>query len=428
MSIVMSGRPLRSPHKAHRFGPLPGALEIRFLRSRDIRVLIVIIFMAVFGADSFQPLAGAAPVGNGRSPGHREGALVLNREVDLQILAPIETEELPLRSVLAVLLCFFLAGYATAEPAAHWQNADPTDAWADAVSREVQAHGRSQRPTAVMIVQGDRVIAGWGDIERRVNVHSVRKSLLSALYGTAISEGRISLSSTLAQLGIDDRPPSLTDAEKQATVRDLLMARSGIYHPAAYETSDIRQKRPARGSHAAGTFWFYNNWDFNALGTIYRLATEEDIFQSFARRVAKPIDMEDFSARDGQYVLEASSIHPAYPFAMSARDLARFGLLFLNGGRWNAAQVIPAAWVRESTTAYSQTDRAARYGYLWWVLSSEEWGPGAFMAPGYGGQVVAVVPSKRLVAVETVDLRQNAQGARTRSFLDLVRKIAAAAL
>jgi hypothetical protein len=59
----------------------------------------------------------------------------------------------------------------------------------------------------------------------------------------------------LAKLGIDDKPPSLAEAEKQATVRDLVMARSGVYHPAAYETADIRQKHPARCSHAAGTFW-----------------------------------------------------------------------------------------------------------------------------------------------------------------------------
>jgi CubicO group peptidase (beta-lactamase class C family) len=278
-----------------------------------------------------------------------------------------------------------------------------------------------------MVVQVDRVIAHCGDVGTPVNVHSVRKSLLSALYGIAISEGRISLSSTLAQLSIDDKPPNLTKVEKQATVRDLLMARSGIYHPAAYETSDIRQNRPARGSHAAGTFWFYNNWDFNALGTIYRRATGEDIFQSFAQRIARLIGMEDFSARGGQYVLEASSIHPAYPFTMSARDLARFGLLFLNGGRWNAAQVIPVAWVSESTAAHSETNHRARYGYLWWVLPPEEWGAGVFMAAGYGGQAIVVIPSKHLVAVETVDLRRNAKGIKTRLFRDLVLKIAAAA-
>jgi CubicO group peptidase (beta-lactamase class C family) len=334
-----------------------------------------------------------------------------------------------MRLTLAGCLCLSLARCAVAEPAVSWQDTDAAAiAWATPVSREVQAYCRSQRPTAVMVVQDDRVIAGCGDKGKRVNVHSVRKSLLSALYGIAISEGRISLSSTIAQLGIDDKPPSLTEAEKQAAVRDLLMARSGIYHPAVYETSDIRQNRPTRGSHAVGTFWFYNDWDFNALGTIYRQATKEDIFQSFAQRIARPIDMEDFSSRDGQYVLEGSSIHPAYPFTMSARDLARFGLLFLNGGRWNASQVVPAEWVTESTAAQSQTDRRARYGYLlWWALPSEEWGAGAFMAPGYGGQTIVVIPSRHLVAVETVDLRQNTKGIKTRSFLDLLRKIAAIA-
>lgn len=63
---------------------------------------------------------------------------------------------------------------------------------------------------------------------------------------------------------------------------------------------------------------------------------------------------------------------------MSARDLARFALLFLNGGRWNAPRLSRAAWVRESTTAYSRTDRNAHYAYLWWVRPSDETGPGRF--------------------------------------------------
>ncbi|WP_236765545.1 serine hydrolase [Agrobacterium tumefaciens] len=115
-----------------------------------------------------------------------------------------------------------------------------------------------------MVVQDGKVIASWGDISRKVNVASIRKSLLSALYGIAVSEGRIDLSSTLADHDIDDKPLALMAAEKEATVRDLLMARSGAYHPAAYETGDMQRNRPARGSHAPGTFWFYNNWDFSA--------------------------------------------------------------------------------------------------------------------------------------------------------------------
>jgi hypothetical protein len=123
-----------------------------------------------------------------------------------------------------------------------------------------------------------------GGLPKRCTCSSRRLSAPSPLKRAsriAASEGRISLTGTLAELGIDDKPPSLTDAEKQATVRDLLMARSGVYHPAAYEDSDMEKKRPPRGSHPPGSFWYYNKWDFNALGTIYRKSTGEDIFLSF---------------------------------------------------------------------------------------------------------------------------------------------------
>jgi len=92
-----------------------------------------------------------------------------------------------------------------------------------------------------MIPQDGRIIASWGDISHKVNVRSIRKSLISALYGIGVAEGRIRLDQTIGELGIDDRPPSLSEFERQATIRDLLMARSGIYHAAAYETQTPRQ-------------------------------------------------------------------------------------------------------------------------------------------------------------------------------------------
>ena len=69
---------------------------------------------------------------------------------------------------------------------------------------------------------------------------------------------------SLEELGIDDFEPSLTLEEKQATVGDLIKARSGIYHPALGKSPGMRSMRPKRHSHPPGTFWYYNNWDFNA--------------------------------------------------------------------------------------------------------------------------------------------------------------------
>ena len=71
------------------------------------------------------------------------------------------------------------------------------------------------------------------------------------------------LSKTIEELSIDDYPPALTTEEKQATVGDLIKARSGIYHAAVGESPGMKAMRPERHSHRPGTFWYYNNWDFN---------------------------------------------------------------------------------------------------------------------------------------------------------------------
>ncbi len=331
---------------------------------------------------------------------------------------------------LAALLLLILVALpvpTSGQPAGPWQRVDPAAAgWrVEALDKALEAVERL-RPTSFVIVQAGRIVATRGDVAQKVNVASVRKSLIGALYGIAVAEGRIRLADTLAELKIDDVPP-LTAEEKRATVRDLLMARSGIYHPAAYETADIKAKRPVRGSQKPGAQWFYNNWDFNALGTIYRQQTHEDIFESFARRVARPIGMEDFGPADGRYVREPASIHAAYPFMMSARDLARFGQLYLDGGRWGGRQVVPADWIAASAMPYSPVPRGKRhYGYLWWVLDAERFGPGAMLAAGFGGQFVAVIPAKRLVVAETA-ARGRGERIRTTAFLDVVRGLIDAA-
>lgn len=326
--------------------------------------------------------------------------------------------------LLVLVALLSMHGQAAAEP---WPTADPAG-WSMPKLGAVEEASKALRPTAFVIVQNGKVIASWGDVSAKINVASVRKSVLSALYGIAVSQGRIDLSKSLASLGIDDKAPGLTDTEKTATVRDLLMARSGIYHPAAHETKAIKRKRPQRGSHAPGSFWFYNNWDFNTLGTIYRQLTGGDIFQDFETKIARPIGMEDYLPSDGRYATEAASEHPAYPFRLSARDAARFGQLYLNGGSWAGKQIVPAAWVKESTTAYSWTKRGRQgYGYMWWVLPPEEWGPDAAYASGFGGQIIAYVPAKKLVVVQMVDLKQNPRGIKASDFLELLKQIAAAA-
>ncbi|HEY4251654.1 MAG TPA: serine hydrolase [Roseomonas sp.] len=317
------------------------------------------------------------------------------------------------RGVLAGLL---IAGGRTALaadeawPAAAWDDLTPEAAgWAPAPLAEARAYARRAGTASCMILHQGRVIASWGDVTRRLQLYSVRKSLLSALIGIAVRDGRIDLDATMAGLGIDDVAPSLSAVEKQATVRQLLQARSGVYHLALAETEGMRRRRPARGSHPPGSFWYYNNWDFNVLGTIYERATGVSIFDAFQRQIATPLGMQDYRPSDGWHLRGAASEHAAYPFRMSARDLARFGLLYLRGGRWRDRQVVPAAWVRESTTGWSETYLGSGYGYLWWTgfpdrrVAIMNLAPGGFWADGSRGQFVVVDPAHQLVVVHQTD-------------------------
>ena len=105
----------------------------------------------------------------------------------------------------------------------------------------------------------------------------------------------------------------------------------------------------------------------------------------------------------------ADSVYAAYPFRMTARDMARFGLLFLRQGSWRGAQVIPADWVAESTRSYSDAGESGGYGYLWWVAVGGRHLPGVTMpdgsysARGAGGHYILVVPAYDLVIVHRVN-------------------------
>jgi CubicO group peptidase (beta-lactamase class C family) len=320
-------------------------------------------------------------------------------------------------------------------PSPTWTKAEDPAAlgWSMEKLAKAEDYSRAYAPTAVIIVQDGKVVASWGDVAHNVNIRSMRKSLLSALYGIAVTEGRIRLDRTIGELGIDDRAPSLSETEKQATIRDLLMARSGVYHAAAYEAPDMKALRPQRGSHPPGSYWYYNNWDFNTLGFIYQKLVGDDVFHGFEKRIAKPIGMEDFSTANGKFVFEPSSDYPAYTFRLAASDLARFGWLYLNRGAWSDAQIVPADWVDESTKPWSRGDRGLDYGYLWWVLpKGETWGQpslaGTYMALGYGGQGLAVIPQLRLVVAQLIDVKEGRERiGGGREFPELLRLIAAAA-
>ena len=275
--------------------------------------------------------------------------------------------------------------------------------------------------SAFMVIADGAVVASWGEVERRFMCHSVRKSFMSALYGIYWDRGEIELNKTLADLGIDDEPDPLLETEKRARILDLLKARSGVFHPAAY--AGRTDSRP-RGSEGPGRYFAYNNWDFNTLATILEQETGARVFEAFDLHFGKPLLMEDWRVSDGYYHYERDkSKYPAYPFRISARDAARFGLLFARDGMWNDQRILSEHWVRRSSALYSIDNDIIGYGFMWWVLREPRFARhGMFAALGVGNQMIAVLPKSDLVIVNRANTYQG-EGTPTLALLDLIEQV-----
>jgi CubicO group peptidase (beta-lactamase class C family) len=225
--------------------------------------------------------------------------------------------------------------------------------------------------------------------------------------------GTIRLDKRLRDIGLDDKG-GLLPTELDATIRDLLSARSGVYHPAA-NLGDASARAPARGSVRPGSYFLYNNWDFNVLGAILERETGQSIYALFSRDLAKPIGLQDWND-DPEAYLQAIrndtglSNYPAHHFVLSTRDMARLGYLMLRRGQWAGREVIPARWVEESTGLFTSAEEVARtspfisslgYGYLWWIFdpaqSRQTPLKGAYTASGAFGQYITVIPGLDMV-------------------------------
>lgn len=246
----------------------------------------------------------------------------------------------------------------------------------------------------MLIIYKGSIVQSWGDASRRFCLHSSRKATQAALIGIYASRGKIDPDKSIGDYGIDEVTP-LTEVEKQATVRQLITGYSGIYLPSPGQGGEM----PKRGSHKPGEHWFYNNWNYNALNTIFEQQTHVKLTDSFEQELAKPLGMEDFMPRDAFWYYHDYSQHPLYHINLSSRDLARFGMLYMNEGRWNDHQVIPAQWVKESLTAYSPKKEKIGFGYVWNIYPDKTFKQRCYTAEGWGGHALILLPDSDLIIV-----------------------------
>jgi len=249
---------------------------------------------------------------------------------------------------------------------------------------------------------------------------SVTKSFVSALFGIAVGEGHIpDIHAPVTQY----LPELVGSGYDGVPIKDVLQMSSGVGFDEDYgdPLSDINRMGPSMAvgslldfaatlerARPPGTLQHYVSVDTQVLGEILVRATGQNLASYASEKIWKPLGMEF----DGIFLVDGTGMEWAFGgLNASLRDIARFGWLYLNGGRRNGVQIVPEEWVKASVTPDAPhlmpgpkpgTTNEMGYGYQWWIPADSQ---GDFMALGVYDQTIYVDPRHRLVIVlNAVDL------------------------
>ena len=246
---------------------------------------------------------------------------------------------------------------------------------------------------------------------------SMAKSITSMLIGIALADGQIHSVDDLITLYVPELRNSAYDG---VTIRQALDMRSGadyheVYvsdHPnllaTAFEESFVENRahfadfaRTMTRAYPPGEHFSYSTFESCVLGWVLERATKQSITRFMSERLWKPAGMESY----GFWMIDGSPDtgreFSGGGFNAVARDYARLGLMMLRNGKAGDRQVIPQAWVKQSTTpdvreAADPEDPSFAYHFQWWPIVNSD----AYMARGLQGQVIYVDPGADTVIVK----------------------------
>jgi CubicO group peptidase (beta-lactamase class C family) len=256
------------------------------------------------------------------------------------------------------------------------------------------------------------------------DMESVTKSVTATLVGAALARHQIrSVDQTLAEL-LPAYASTMAPAVAKVTLRQLLTMTAGVPDwsdqtlPAPTTATDWVAATLAAMVPTPEAKFHYSNPDAHLVAAIVTQATGKTLLE-FARDVlfaplgidtanaieplAVPSNFDAYKAAQFAWPVDPQHVNLGYALlTLRPRDMLKVGQLYLNGGIWEGKQLLPADWVADATSAqvktYSTWDS---YGYLWWVTSADQ--VPAYAATGAGGQLIEVIPSRRMVVVASSD-------------------------
>ena len=317
------------------------------------------------------------------------------------------------------------AGWRTASAASQGINGAALDSAFDLTAR------RHPNVYALIVVRhayvvGERYFGAHDSLET-FDLRSATKSVTSMLVGIAVARGKLRgvdepISRVVPEAFLGD---SVDPRKRAITLRHLLTMTSGIdwdERQAARYLGGARSwplailERPMAAT--PGRRFTYSSGNAHLLSVAVTRSTGERTLDFANEALFGPlgfhVPLADWPTDPEGVAAGGSALR------LTAREMAKLGYLYLNDGCWDGVAVVPASWVRESTRAWSDPHGAggakdARYGFLWWLLPVD--GHAAFMALGYGGQYIVVVPDLDLVIAVAAD------PAREGRQFDVVREI-----
>ncbi|MFK7897312.1 MAG: serine hydrolase domain-containing protein [Myxococcota bacterium] len=297
--------------------------------------------------------------------------------------------------------------------------------------------------SAFLVIQDGQVIyERYAHGDRVDSLHtsfSVAKSFTSALIGIALGEGKIeSLSDPIRKY-----LPELTSKTFDGvTIRHVLQMSSGVRFNEKYTDPDADINRmigmvppmsyleyinTLAREHAPGTFNHYASINTQLLGILLIRVTGEPLTEYMTRKLWHPLGME----HPGLWTLDSDGNELAMGgLAASARDYAKLGLLYMQEGKRDGAQLLPSGWAKESVTPNQAhlmpgenpgSSNTAGYMYQWWT--PRKW-DGDFLARGIWGQGIYVHPGNRVVIVKLAADQKNFDARYKLAYIDYMQALA----
>jgi CubicO group peptidase (beta-lactamase class C family) len=261
-----------------------------------------------------------------------------------------------------------------------------------------------------MIVRHGYVIAGgWWKPEAADKphvLHSLSKSFNATAVGLAIAEGKLHLDDPVLKFFPAEAPAEVSDNLKAMTVRDLLTMTCGhdTEPKAVGGAPTVRQFLAHPVLHKPGTHFQYNTMGSYTLSAIVTKVTGQTTLEYLKPRLFEPLGIADAEWGSSP---EGNSLG-GYGLKLCTEDIAKFGQLYLQRGKWNGKQLIPEDWISHATSKQVPNDQESHsnigidwrqgYGFQFWRCTHN-----AFRGDGANGQLCVVIPDKDVVIAITAD-------------------------